>query len=465
MDGDETIEHGRDDGSDNEEEDASGRPQEADEEEDRPAKRQRRSAFNRERPTTDRQCRLREWCQDNAPVKSGSLDEAHLIFSTYGEAYKAYRKDMEASHEVPYSFSGFYSVLYKWAINPRRYDKYACPLCYALGISKLSADEQACDPHSVRLNRIWPIYRNQVDELRRNNAKFILVIMDYSRVHELGAVSSQEGGQRTKLSILNFTVVLNGNEEHFFDFFATGKQGKDFMRQAMQHVAMYLKEWGQNHPIMLWSDGGLKSYGTVSNVLELSGLLKKTIVHRYFPAYHGHSRCDAHFGRGKRLLRKHFPIGGLSEIPQVVETFHGLPSTVTELLTNVPVSDSGNWAPWGDGKGIRSVDSVKYMDGQIFVGTVRRDGIESWKKMSIPEWHPSRASLRKLAVTPYTPVASPIPDPTLHRLSFQRDFRVPSARPFEEPSSSQTPSAPQTAFGDVSHQWHPFDPGRCVPCC
>lgn len=425
-----------------------------------PKRRRRRSASNRDRPSTKRQHLLREWCQDNAPTKSGSIDESRLRFSTYAEAYKAYHRDMEQKNEPPYSFSGFCSILYQWAIKPNRYDKYACPLCYLLHHSSLCLEEIANDKHQVQQDTIWPIFVQQVGDLRQNCAKFTLIIMDYSRIHELKAITAVEGSTPSKLSVLSFIVVLNGNKEHVFDYFAYGKQGQEFMKESLDHFKLSLKELIGRNPIMVWSDRGLRSYGTVSNLHELSQYLSQTIIHRFFPPYHGHSRCDTHFGRGKRLLRKFFPDGGLMNTVQVVETFQGLPSTVTNLLSKSFPAPRGSWSGWTTGNGIRSVDAVKFKHGKVYVTTVKKNQIELWTEVPIPAWNPMRAELNKIRVTPYTPIASPIIDPILHQKSFHSQFYTEPAIDYSEDDLSQ-PSSGGTAFrksGDP--KWRIFNPGR-----
>jgi hypothetical protein len=149
------------------------------------SRRYRHSARNREFVSTSMQSRLRDWCDDNASVKSGSLNEAHLHYSTFSRAYEAYKKNQSQNHYRPYSFSGFCSVLYKWTISPMRYNAYACPLCYNLYFSHKSISDIENDPHTIQNNHIWPIYTSQIDVLKAGSSDYVLVIMDYCRVHEL----------------------------------------------------------------------------------------------------------------------------------------------------------------------------------------------------------------------------------------------------------------------------------------
>lgn len=410
----------------------------------------RHSPANRELITTSRQEQLSNWCDDNAPIKSGSLDEAHLRFSTFSKAYEAYNKEVRGSRSRPFSFSSFCGLLYKWAVSPMRFDTYSCPLCYALYSSHKSILEMENDPHTIQQANIWPEYTKQVDELKQGNANHVIVIMDYSRVHELGAVRSEEGEPASKLSILNFTVITNGNNESAFDYFATGHQGPAFMKKSMIHLADHLTDLAQDAKhINFWSDGGLKTYGTVGNVLSLSNRLNKTILHHFFPPYHGHSRCDSHFGRGKRELRKKYPNGGLNTFFQVMETFAGLPATFTDLISlkgSVVGSYSGQWP---NGIGIRSCDVVKYYHGQIYVKSLKSVQEPSWKLVEEPSWTENANPHRLLKVVPYTPIGDSIPDPVAHRESFMS--RIPTVGysrkegPFTKFIAYQPPSIITTA--------------------
>jgi hypothetical protein len=305
-----------------------------------------------------------------------------LRYSTFNEAYKAYRTVMLEKNLRPYSFSGFCGMLYNWAIGPLRYDRYACPLCYAMYASRKSIQEIEQDPHKIQQNNIWSIYTDHVDGLRKGDRSYVVVIMDYSRVHELGAVKQDEGEEATKLSILHFTVITAGNEERAYDCFATGKQGPIFVKDSMAHFMPRLKELAQNAAkIYFWSDGGLKTYGTVRNMFQLAKDVEKSIVHHFFPPYHGHSRCDAHFGRGKRELRNRFPNGGLANIFQVMDTFNGIPGAYTELLSKIRPKEEGTYSKWPSGKGIRSCDAVKYEHGQISVISLKTTTPSSWKQV------------------------------------------------------------------------------------
>lgn len=185
---------------------------EGSEEEDVPRKRvkpKRHSPSNRMLPMSKENRVLLDWCTDNAPVKSGSRDLRKLRFSTYDAAFKRYKSDMEDEGKTPYHFAQFHSLLYRWAISPQHYDKYACPICYALFSTAKSIRGIEDDEHMIRKSLISDRYAQQVDEISAIRANFIIIIMDYSRVHELTHSQCKEL-KENKLSILSFVVILPG---------------------------------------------------------------------------------------------------------------------------------------------------------------------------------------------------------------------------------------------------------------
>lgn len=68
--------------------------------------------------------------------------------------------------------------------------------------------------------------------------------------------------------------------------------------------------------------------------------LRKEIEVNYFAPYHGHSICDAHFGAGKRELRKSVGTGVVIDEKQVIDSFSKLKNTIEgiqlENIINLP---------------------------------------------------------------------------------------------------------------------------------
>jgi len=95
------------------------------------------------------------------------------------------------------------------------------------------------------------------------------------------------------------------------------------MQAAFRKFETQLKKLNVREGLELyfWSDGGLRNYGTLAALWELSKRIQHGITMEFLPSYHGHSRCDAHFGRGKIALRKTYPSGGLNSVGQVMHVF------------------------------------------------------------------------------------------------------------------------------------------------
>lgn len=350
----------------------------------------RHSPHNRELIKGERQQDLALWTDSNAPIQSGSCNFSRLNFTTNLHAYNAYVDDMKRDSKQFFSFSHFCDILYYWSIKPTKYDKYACPLCYLLYHSGKSIMEIESDWHSIEKDAIWALYRSDIDNLKLNSQVFFLIIMDYCRVHELGHVSMETDEDRSKLSILNFTVILPGNVEHHFDYFATGKQGFAFMEAAVKDLATKIPTLTNINQIHFYSDGGLRTYGTIANMHLLSNLLSREIIYTYFPRYHGHSRCDAHFGRGKMALREKFPDGGLNSVIQVIATFGALPRTECYQITFSNLPKRGEWRPaWG----IKNSQQIKFVSGLTFTNTLEDIYSEHpktpWRIVPTPQFYPT----------------------------------------------------------------------------
>lgn len=420
----------------------------------------RRSAANRSHPRSSRQRRLRAWCKDNAPITSGTENDSRMRFSTFGAAHKAYQKDLAGEPEPPLSYSSFWSTLFSWRVKPISYDQYSCPHCYRLNHSSCTLEELAHDSHNVKLARIWPIYTEQVLKLRKNVADFILIIVDYCRIHELGSISNSEGGKTSKVSILNLTVVTNGNIEHAYDYFATGQQGEAFLRASLEDFSRFVPELAGLKPIVVWSDCGLKNYGTVSSWLDFSKKLNNRITYRFFPPYHGHSRCDAHFGRGKLRLRRRYPDGGLNKEFQVIKTFEEMSNTTVHDLGKTFATPEGNWSAWKTGNGVRSIDAIQFSMGDVYTQSVLVDKENDWHRMERPLWRQDLASLNKMRVTPYTPLHEPIDNPHEHQQSFQNTFSVDQSQIIPSLSVDSFDSRRARDFSPAALSWSSFDPSR-----
>lgn len=322
-----------------------------------------------------RQQFLANWLRDNAPTKSGSLNAQCLRYPTFFAAYHIYCAHAVTSNMEPYGNVHFTRLLRTWGVKPLAYDEYACPKCYSLDCGDRS---ESLVVHEKAVKIGVERYRNSTDNVSdtATPGNIIVMLVDYARIHELGIGK----GDAKKLSVLNITIVLTKNSQRCFDYFSCAKQGYAFMKEAFQRFANEFETLGvtSNASIHYWSDGGLRNYGTVSALHYLSKRLRHNIIAQFFPSYHGHSRCDAHFGLGKRTLRKTFPVGGLEFSDQVVSIFNSLVNS--EAVKMAPKDLDEHWKSedqWNLGKeenpsswlhkghGIKSWNMLTFANGLI----------------------------------------------------------------------------------------------------
>lgn len=345
-------------------------------------------ARNREHLTNPRLQYVHDWANAHSFVASSSRN---LEYPTYAEAYKKYKEQCIADNEEPFSFANFHGLMFRWAISPLYSDNHACPTCYLLFHSGNSVLQIEQDEHHLSNGHICDTYASEVEQIKNGTANFFMVVMDYSRIHELSRHTGPN--ESSILSVLNFTVVFNGGSRRQFDYFSKSKEGVNFMSRVMVAFGKELKhllEREASSEIHFWSDGSLKTCGSIDNLLKLSNALHTPIIHTYFaPHHHGHSRCDAHFGRGQILLRKYYPNGGLCQIAQVMSAFKEIPETLTELLIAERDAE-GTWNRWIEIADIPSWNQVKYENGVIHIARFGRGKVLGWIQVLPPEWHAAK---------------------------------------------------------------------------
>lgn len=392
--------------------------------------------------------------KENAPTKSGSVNRRRLRQSTLARAYKEYLESDEVRALGPLSYPAFTATLYKWAVIPAKYDRFACPHCYKLSRSNQNGVTDEMKLHNSALSQVWSNYKHHIKQLESPTADFILLIIDYSRVHELDGVQLTVGGKKATLSILNWTMVLPGNKELHFDYFSTATQGEAFLFTSTQYMVNHIKQHSGNATrIQIWSDGGFKTYGTVSCMRWLSEKLPIPIYHHYLVAYHGHNRCDAHFGRGKKELRKLYPDGGLDTADQVVQVFSSLKDTTTLVFPKIVTPEAGKWRKTEPNSGVRTWAGALYYRGNISMQVLVRGYPDVFRRISEPEFDvelgatPSfkvksqPATIHHNRATPSTPASPPS---QLHPKALVPPIMRPKMPPkVRKPTSSNlTSSAP-----------------------
>lgn len=328
-----------------------------------------------------------------------------MRFSTLKRAYNSYANNERVVALRPLSYSSFTALLYSWAIPPTPYDPYACPHCYIIESKKPDSLTEKEKLHSKALGKVWTEYKSHIAQLQSGSADFILILIDYSRVHELDSVKLVEGGREATLSILNWTIVYPGDHEEHYDYFSNAKQGEAFLFSSMVHMAETLKlKLKGVEKIMVWSDGGFKNYGTVCSWRWLYDQLRVPIFYRFFVAYHGHNRCDGHFGRGKIELRKRYADGRKITTEMVIGVFEGLKNSHTKLMKKIIEPEPGKWTFKGATKGVRSWDGIRIDEHGIAKQTINDDYPNDFTQIDDPEFEQAFQSSPVFRVKPQRPI-------------------------------------------------------------
>lgn len=209
------------------------------------------------------------------------------------EAYDIYMK--EEGHRA-YSFAHFCGALSETSQHRLVFDHYTCPLCYALYFvyQEGLAENNGEPPQIVGKDDLWPLYTKHIRDLQQRGSTLAILIADYSRVFEFSLKGS--------LHIINFTLLLPGNQALRFDYFTYDNHSTDFFVCAMENLCHLIGSKIGKHPLCIWSEESLKSRGVVTAVSAMQRYFKTTVAHYYFNKHHGHPRCDTHSERGKQLI-------------------------------------------------------------------------------------------------------------------------------------------------------------------
>lgn len=266
-------------------------------------------------PTTDKQGRMLDWVIHNAPVKSGQVNFRVMRQPTLIEAHLRYSNAEAVEGREPLGIGSFRQLMHQWGIHCAGYDKYTCPYCIAEPIS-----EARLDLLSKQL-RMHDLHRALLLE-----GKAGIIIADYCRIHEFPELSVQLPGEereKLKLSCLGFVFlradpdVAGSIQATNIDLFSAIQQGQQFFQRGLDTLRDEVSEiidydWEY---IFFWADGGMETPAHLTcldafqqSLMDLAAFEGKDkcpiLQSNYYPPYHGHDRCHAHFGRIKGNLRK-----------------------------------------------------------------------------------------------------------------------------------------------------------------
>lgn len=294
-------------------------------------------------------------------VRSGSDGVRHFRRATWGAAYIDYLEDVsrfgiENECEIPtLGFEAFCKWSRSWNIRLFCHDRYACPLCER-AISGEPPDG-AYTHHRWIVEGMGQVYEKVRASL--SSPDTILVIIDYCRHHTIQAISvnSHEKQKRdpnnpkkktTKTSHFCATMVTSTYNEVgrcsdvHLDVIGQVKQGPSFMASGIRCVTDYiLQNYPQRKKVHFFADCGLRSWGTLECISQLSLDLDSALVDvHYFASYHGHNPCDAHFGHVKSKIKRSGKQGMLHP-DDLLNFTRSLPRThVHEILSTTPPLDT-----------------------------------------------------------------------------------------------------------------------------
>lgn len=225
-------------------------------------------------------------------VRSGSDGERHFRRATWRSAYVDYLEDLrqhgeEIGGQVPsLGFPAFCTWSRRWHIRLFRHDRYACPHCEKVSSGQLSPNDPGYTQHRFVVEGMKQVY----DSVRCSLAgpDTVLVIIDYCRHHTIQAISvdSHEKQKRDpskfkkkseKTSHFSATIVtapfteVGQCTDVHLDLIGQVKQGPSFMDAGIKIVTEYLlQHCAERTKVHFFADGGLRSWGTLECISQLS---------------------------------------------------------------------------------------------------------------------------------------------------------------------------------------------------
>lgn len=321
------------------------------------------------RPEGPQQQAAYDWVLPQAPVTSGHRNHRCMKYGSYAEAHKAY------SSAVPNAFSvdHFTKLMEQWGVHHLNFDKYQCPDC---------SQGEPSREHRELLESQFKSY-----DLHKKlvlDGKAAIMVMDFCRVHEIGEVSvaTNNGKSKTRMKMSCLAVVLVTQDPaektrllyQNFDFTSVSTQSGEFVYEALakfKDVLLPTLQFTWNM-IYVWADGGMANgpnLGALANlqfaIADLATAFGETsfplLQSNYFPPYHGHNVCDAHFGRIKESVRRHAQT--LPDRHSVINAANSLPHTqafeLQDAIIHVEPKTKAQQA------------SLNAKDAQQYVGSVK----------------------------------------------------------------------------------------------
>jgi hypothetical protein len=266
-----------------------------------------------------------DWLWTVAPLGDSNNPNQMLTWNTWKGAHTAFQSAAASEGFKPKGYNWFKQWTKKQNVKLGKFDRYRCEQC-CKGLEakskKIPTQEDLTEIASyqshVQLYKTqFELYSQQLQNLPPSK---VFIVFDYSTVHETA---------KFKLKDLNFTAFWTdekGQHHTYFDFWGTGKKDFNFTVKSFYHL-IDLQFFRQFNECILWADGGLKTNAIVHYFSAIAAEQNLPIQINYFAPHHGHSVCDAHFGQGKRALRKVVGVEVVKDQEQVMDAFSALSNT------------------------------------------------------------------------------------------------------------------------------------------
>lgn len=228
----------------------------------------------------------------SAPVRSGSLKERRLIYSTFDEFYH---------HEYLPALKGNFpqrsiSTVIRWIteleIKRCKFDRYRCEKCFegrklesmVLRNEGTQQQKQTYLEWKEHNALVMSQMEKSKEDKQVKKPDVVTIVYDYTTFHELS---------KEKVRDLGMFVLHNG-KTYFLDHLATHAHDHNFTTKAWDIATETLKENGMIFGeiiqyLVVWSDGGLKTKENLFYFHQMAVKSKIQVTVNFFAPYHGHS--------------------------------------------------------------------------------------------------------------------------------------------------------------------------------
>ena len=246
---------------------------------------------------------IEEIMNEICPIVSGR--NYRVIRTTFSQLYQQYLTTAKATLPAtnPGSYIYFLKYLQKQNIHHNPFTEL-CPHCEEFGV--LSAKQGPLLPTELAaLNKqqqhkaLIPVQLKHYTNMRQHlSANQLMCILDFSQFQNAS----------TNYQDLIVATIDHNNIPKYHHYFGESKIKNDIRFVGHVFHQHLLEQFNNYNDINLWTDGGPKHFKITPMLNMIHKLAKnqlqgKRITYHFFPAYHGHSICDAAASYAKSALQ------------------------------------------------------------------------------------------------------------------------------------------------------------------